>query len=187
MLNPRLASRYAKSLIDLAIEQNSLEEILKDMQLLDAICTQSREFVTMMRSPVIKADKKLAITEAVLNGRISAMTFGFIKLLINKGREQNLDEIAKAFITQYRANKKIRMVKLTTAAAIDPAVVDLLRSKLEAGHTGSSIQMETAIDPSILGGFILDMGDRQLDASVVRELNDIKKQFTRNLYVSQLN
>lgn len=187
MLNPRLASRYAKSLIDLAIEQNSLEETLKDMQLLDAICSQSRDFIMMMRSPVIKADKKLLITEAVLQGRISALSTAFIRLLINKGREQSLDEIAKAFITQYRTNKKIRMVKLTSAAAIDPSVIELLRNKLQAGYPDSAIEMETAIDPSILGGFILDMGDRQLDASILRDLQDIKKQFTRNLYVSQLN
>jgi F-type H+-transporting ATPase subunit delta len=187
MLNPRLASRYAKSLIDLAIEQNSLEETLKDMQLLDAICKQSREFISMMRSPVIKADKKLAITEAVLKGRISELTSAFIRLLISKGREQNLDEIAQAFIVQYRHNKKIRMVKLTTAAKVDQSVVDLLRSKLEQSYPGSAIEMETTIDPSLLGGFILDVGDQQLNASIARDLHDIKKQFTRNLYVSQLN
>lgn len=186
MLNPRLASRYAKSLIDLSIEQNNLEATLKDMQLLDAICKQSREFTSMMRSPVIKADKKLAITDAVLNGRISVLTSSFIHLLIRKGREQNLDEIAQAFITQYRTNQKIRMVKLTTATVVDQSVVDVLKSKLQANFPGGSVEMEVAVDPSILGGFILDMGDKQLDASISRDLNDIRKQFTKNLYVSQL-
>lgn len=185
MLNPRLASRYAKSLIDIAIEQNSLEETLKDMQLIDAICKQNREFVAMMRSPIIKADKKNAITDAIFHNRVSLLTISFIKLLINKGREQNLDEIATAFIAQYRHNKKIRMVKLTTASPVDASVIDTLKNKLAAAFNGSSIQIETSVDPSLLGGFILDMGDKQLDASVLRDLNDIRKQFSKNLYVPQ--
>lgn len=187
MQNPRLAARYAKSLVDIAVEQNSLEETLKDMQLLDAICKQSRDFVTMMRSPVIKGDKKLSIVDAVLAGRVSVLTTTFLKLLINKGRESFLDEVAEAFIIQYRAYKGIRMAKLITAAPVDASVVDIIRTKIEAAYQGATINIETAVDPSLLGGFILDMGDKQLDTSIVRDLNEIKKQFSKNLYVSQLN
>jgi F-type H+-transporting ATPase subunit delta len=185
MRNPRLATRYAKSLIDIAAEQNSLEETLKDMQLIDAISKQNHDFVMLMRSPVIKADKKNAILDALFEGRISVLSKTFVKLLVSKGREQNIDEIAQAYIHQYRESKKIRMVRLTTAAAVDSSVIDTLKSKLSAAYAGSSVEFETKIDPSLLGGFVLDMGDRQLDASVQRELNDIKKQFTRNLYVPQ--
>jgi len=186
MLNPRLASRYAKSLIDIAIEKNSLEDTLKDMQLIDAICNQNREFVALMRSPIIKADKKTAIVEAIFNGRTSLLTISFLKLLISKGREQNIDEIAQAFIAQYRLNQKMRMVKLTTATAVDNSVVETLKSKLAALYHESSIHIETAVDPSLLGGFILDLGDKQMDASIARDLNDIKKQFSKNYYVSQI-
>lgn len=186
MLNPRLAGRYAKSLIDIAVEKNSLEETLKDMQLIDAICKQNSEFVAMMRSPVIKADKKTAIIEAIFNNRVSLLTITFLKLLISKGREQNIDEIAVAFITQYRHNKKMRMVKLTTAAPVDASVVTTLQNKLAIMYEGSSIHIETAVDASLIGGFVLDMGDKQMDASVARDLNDIKKQFSKNLYVSQI-
>lgn len=186
MLNPRLASRYAKSLIDIAVEQNSLEETLKDMQLIDAICEQNRDFVNMMRSPVIKADKKNAIIDAVFSGRLSALSIQFLRLLINKGREQNVDEIAKAFIRQYRSHKHIRIVRLTTATPADNSVVEVLRQKLIAQNDKGSVEIETATDPSLIGGFVLEMGDQQLDASILRDLNDIKKQFTKNLYISQI-
>jgi F-type H+-transporting ATPase subunit delta len=186
MPNPRLAARYAKSLLDLTIERNSLEETLKDMQLLDAICKQSRDFTNMMRSPIIKADKKTAITDAVLKGRISHLTESFIKLLINKGREQALDEIAVAFIMQYRAYKRVSIAKLTTAAAVDNTVIDILRTKIQAANPEGTIDFQTAVDPNLIGGFILELGDRQLDASILRELNEIKKQFSKNLYVAQM-
>lgn len=186
MTNPRLAARYAKSLIDIAIEKNCLEDTLKDMQLIDTICKQNSEFVALMRSPIIKADKKTSIIEAIFNTKISILTISFIKLLINKGREQNINEIATAFIVQYRLNKKMRMIKLTTASVVDASVVDILKSKLATMFSDSSIHIETAVDPSLLGGFVLDMGDKQMDASIARDLNDIKKQFSKNLYVAQM-
>ncbi|MGC4079381.1 MAG: ATP synthase F1 subunit delta [Rubrivivax sp.] len=183
MLNPRLASRYAKSLIDISTEQNVLEDILKDMQMIDMVCRQNRDFLMLMRSPVIKADKKFAIVDAIFNGRVAPLTAAFVKLLINKGREQNLDEIAQAFIQQYRFIKKIKTVRLTTAVPVDSEVIEVLKNKIAAAFSESNIQIETKTDPSLLGGFVLDLGDRQLDASVARDLNDIRKQFTGNLYV----
>lgn len=186
MPNPRLAARYAKSLIDLAIEKNSLEETMKDMQLIEAICHQNADFVSMMRSPVIKADKKQAIIEAILSGKIGVLTSGFIKLLISKGREQNLDEIASAFIHQYRSYKRIKMIRLTTAAPVSSEVSDLLRTKIQTAFPDNTIDFHVDVNADLIGGFVLEMEDRQMDASVLRDLNDIKKQFTKNLYVSQL-
>src|SRR5436309_718775 len=102
MQNPRLASRYAKSLLDLAVEQNSLDVLLKDMQTVSRICNISRDFVLMLRSPVISADKKLSVVNEVLkSSNVSALTDTFIKLLVSKGREANIPEIADAFIAQY--------------------------------------------------------------------------------------
>lgn len=185
MLNPRLASRYAKSLIDIATEQNALEDILKDMQMIDLVCKQNRDFLLLMRSPIVSADKKFAIVDAIFSSRVAPLTAAFVKLLINKGREQNIDEIAQAYIQQYREKKKIKTIRLTTAAPVDSEVIEVLKNKIAAAYKESSIQIETKTDPALLGGFVLDMGDKQLDASVVRDLNDIKKQFTKNLYVPQ--
>src|SRR5438874_1893648 len=100
MQNPRLAGRYAKSLLDLSIEQNGLDATLQDVQLVDSVCRQSRDFTLMLRSPVIKADKKEAIINAVLGPSLRPLTRGFINLLVTKGREANLPEIAAAFIAQ---------------------------------------------------------------------------------------
>ena len=108
MQNPRLATRYAKSLLDLAVERNSLEDTLKDMQLLTSICEQSHDFVVMLRSPVIPGDKKLNVVRLLLEGRnVSELTQVFVNLLVAKGRESNLPEIAGAFQTQYNELKNI--------------------------------------------------------------------------------
>ena len=107
MPNPRLAGRYAKSLIDLAIEKDQLEAVYKDMLFLQAACHGSKEFVSLLKSPVIKADKKDRILDAVTAGKIGVITTAFNKLLLKKGRESYLPEIISAFIDQYKAHKDI--------------------------------------------------------------------------------
>src|SRR5258708_7781631 len=118
MPNPRLASRYAKSLIDLAIEKGQLEQVYADMQWLQSVCKSNRDFVTVLKSPVITSDKKNKILAAVAGDRINKITTTFNTLLVKKGRESNLPEIAAAFISQYKEHKKIHTVKLTTAGPL---------------------------------------------------------------------
>ena len=186
MQNPRLAARYAKSLLDLAVEQNSLDSTLADIQTFDATCRASREFCTVLRSPVIKADKKEGIINAVMGKQLGILTKTFITLLVNKGRESVLPEISGAFIEQYNAMKGIRSVKLTTAAPIQDSVKEAIRAKVAASMPGETVEMETAVNPALIGGFVLEMGDKLVDASIRRDLADVKKQFTENLYVPNL-
>lgn len=186
MLNPRLASRYAKSLIDLAVEQNSLEATLQDVQLMDATISGSSEFASVLKSPVIKADKKDAIIDAILGVRMSPLTRAFVKLLTAKGREGALGEMASSFISQYRVMNHISQVRLITAAPVSEEVKESIRGKVSAAMPGQRIELSTDVQPDLIGGFVLEMGDKLVDASIRRDLNDIKKHFLKNLYVSEI-
>ena len=186
MPNPRLASRYAKSLFDLVVEKNTLEDTLKDMQLLGSICHQSRDFENMLRSPIIKADKKQHVLDAILKDNIHPYTKAFVKLLVSKGREGNLPEIAQAFVMQYKEKMKIKTVKLTTAVPVTDNIKNAIRTKVAGGLSEYSIELNAAVDPELIGGFVLEMEDRLFDASVRRELNDIKAKFLDNSYVSNI-
>src|SRR5688500_2641126 len=130
MLSPRLAGRYAKSLIDISKEQGQLEVVFEDMQTLQSINKGSRDFVTLLRSPVVTADKKNKVITAVTTGKISNLTATFIRLLVSKGREPVLPEIISAFIEQYKKLKNIYPVKLTTAAPISEALKNRIISKI---------------------------------------------------------
>jgi F-type H+-transporting ATPase subunit delta len=185
MSNPRLASRYAKSILDLAIEQNQQDAVLGDMQLLVNICRQNRDFEVMLESPVIKGDKKGHVMKAVLGDRISALSNSFITLLLNKGREGNLPEIASAYVSQYKEMKRIKTVKLISAAPLNDAVKAQIRQKLKSALPDYQLELEESIDPSLIGGYVLDLGDKVVDASIRRDLNDVKKQFMENLYIQK--
>jgi len=186
MPNPRLASRYAKSLIDLAVEKNSLEDTLADIKYLDSICRNSIEFTNMLRSPVIKGDKKHRIITAVVGDSLKPLAQAFIKLLVNKGREENLPEIAHAFVQQYKELKNIRTVKLTTAAPMNDTLKQAIMTKVNNAMQGATIELSEHIDESLIGGFVLQMDDKLFDASIRRDLNDVKAQFKKNIYVPEL-
>jgi len=185
MNNPRLAIRYAKSLVGLAQEQNKLEEVYKDVMFLQAICKSNRDFVAVLNSPVIKADKKSHIIEAVTKDKIGTLTSSFLKLLSIKGRDLNLPEIISAFIEQYNTIKKIRKVKITTAVAISDEIKNSLLKDFKTSDI-NDIQVESVVNPDIIGGFILETEGKVVDASVARDLKDIHKQFESNDYIFKL-
>lgn len=187
MPNPRLAGRYAKSLIDLAIERNELEKIFADMQWLQKVCKQSRDFTALLRSPVIKPDKKQKVVESVLAGKVSAVTAAFVRLLIAKGRESNLPEITTAFTSQYKEHKNIHIVKLTTAAPLNDDLKNTIVAQIRKTSSDmQNIELETAVNPDIIGGFVLQAGDKLIDASVAYDLKQIARQFENNDFVYKI-
>ena len=183
MHNPRLASRYAKSLLDLAIEKGQLETVYADMQWLQAVCKQSRDFVNLLRSPIISSDKKVKIAEAVTTGKISELTAAFNRLLITKHRESNLPEITSAFIALYKAHKKIYTLQLTTAAPVSEAVKEAIIAQVKKTSDMQQIELEVSVDESLIGGFVLQAGDKLVDASIAYDLRQIARQFDNNDFI----
>ena len=186
MPSPRLAARYAKSLIDLAVEKKQLEEVYNDVLFLQSICKQSRDFVNLLRSPIIKPDKKQVILNSITNGKVGAIATGFCQLLVTKGRESYLPEIISAFIDQYKELKDIHTIHLTTAAPISEAVRKQIVSKIQDQAALKNIDLKTKVNEELIGGFVLEMGDRLVDASVAYELKKVKSQFLNNDFIYKI-
>ena len=186
MLNPRLAARYAKSLLDLACERNQQEAVCNDMKVLESICNTSSEFVAMLRSPVINSDKKMGAVHAIIDDSMNIITGSFINLLIQKGREQSLPEISTAYISQYNEMNKIKTVKLTTAVAMHPEIKELMVSKIAGFLSEYTIQLDTQVNEDLIGGFVLEVEDKLFDASVRKGLNEVRSNIIDTSYVSKL-
>lgn len=186
MLNPRLAGRYAKSIIDLAVERGQLEVVHDDMQYLGAVMKQSREFLNLLQSPVVSPEKKSQVLDAIAKGKVSDLTIAFTHLLISKNREFYLPEIVKAYIEQYNQIKGIHKVKLTTAVEVSDEVKNSIINKIKADTEINNIQIETLVKPELIGGFVLEFNNNLVDASIVRDLRDVKTQFDQNIYVQQI-
>lgn len=186
MNNPRLAGRYAKSLLGLAIEQNNLEAVYADIKLLQSITKSNPDFVNLLKSPVIGADKKEKVINAVLVGKVSQLTTSFLQLLIRKTRESNLTEIVKAFIEQYNELKQIHHVKITTASPMSEALKATIINKLKADAGVENIELEALVQEELIGGFKIEMRGTLVDTSILRDLKDVKKQFADNIYIHKI-
>ena len=186
MTNPRLATRYAKSIIDLAIEQKQLDAVYDDMKFLLRICKSNPDFLAVLLSPIIKPSSKGKIIESITKERVSELTSAFIKLLVTKTRETNLPEIAAAFVDQYNVINNIHKVKITTAVPMGEALQNAILSKVKEGNPNGSIDLETVVNQALIGGFILETAGKSLDASILRDLKDVKKQFLNNDYLHKL-
>ena len=186
MNNPRLAERYAKSLVDISTDLKQLDEVHNDILVLNSVIKMSHEFVLMLNSPIINPDKKYKIISAVAKGRISKITDAFLKLLCNKNREANLPGVITSFIEQYNKIRGLHNAKLTTAKPISKELIDSFITKIKASTTYDNVQLETIVDDKIIGGFILQMEGKLIDNSIRRNLNDVKKQFANNDYMHKL-
>ncbi len=186
MNNPRLANRYAKSLLDLAVETNSLDAVFADIKLIQSIIKSNPDFVNLIKSPVIASDKKEKILSAILGGKINNITSVFLQLLTKKSRESNLPEIVKAFTEQYNELNNIHQVKLTTAAPISEELKNAIIAKVKADSGLEKIELEATVKPELIGGFKLEMRGNLVDASILRDLNDVKKQFANNEYLHSI-
>jgi len=182
----RIANRYAKSLLGLAVERKQVERIKEDFDAF-AETMKNRDFYLMLKSPIIKSDKKQKIFQALFGDKFDELTMAFLKILLVKNREMYLPEITKEFIVQYRAFKHISSVYITTPEPISDEVVESIRKKLLAdGIVDGHLEMITKIDPSLVGGLILEFSDKIYDASASRKLEAFRKTFRDNLYISKI-
>ena len=179
----RISSRYAKSLMDLALERNELEAIKKDIIYFNE-AVRNRDLYLLLKSPIINADKKNSIFKAVFGSKVGSTTMAFFDIIIRKGRETYLPEIAADFMGQYRDYNKISTVKITTAAPLSATSLDEIKAKLlSSSITMEKLEITEKVDPALIGGFIIEVGDRLYDASVAHKLDEMRKEFSGNQFV----
>ena len=182
MKSTRLSSRYAKSLLLLVEEQDTLEVTLSDMKHVVAVCSENKDLSLLLKSPIVKSDKKTSILTEIFSKSVSDITMAFIQIITTKKREIYLEGIAKSFISLYKSHKNIETVTLTTANPID----DITKSEIldyVKKNGKSDVELSEIIDKKIIGGMVVKVGDKQLDASVIRDIKELRKTFNKNLYI----
>ena len=186
MADQRVASRYAKSLLDLGKEMGTLETVKEDMDLLSKTVAESRELRLLLRNPIVKHDKKLAILTAIFQGKVSAMTMQFFTILTQKNREAALESVGTEFQVQYNAQRGIQTAVVTSATPLTPAS----RAEIEQlvmKQTGlAQVKLTEKVDADLIGGFVLRVGDQQIDDSVRTNLRKLRTSLQENSYQQQL-
>jgi len=187
MTTNKIAFRYAKSWIDLALERNEVESALADVKILKNLLRVNADFSAFVKSPVISYDKKKSILSTLFEDKLSKLTLLFLQLLVTKHREINLPLIVDSFLSQYKTLKEISTVKVVSAQPLIKEDQEKIIKMASASIVGfKNIELETVVDESLIGGFIIEMEDYVYDASVKNQIFRLKKSFAENLYESKI-
>jgi F-type H+-transporting ATPase subunit delta len=175
-----VASRYAKSLIDLAQEQNILEEVNKDMDFFLRTLKANAELKAVLGNPIISHSKKLSILTEIFSSKVNKLSIEFYKIMINKGRGDVLYTTAHEFIDQYNIQKHITKALVVSATALSAANKEQIAAEVQKA-IGGTVLLDAKVDPALIGGFVLTVGDRQLDTSILSSLRKLKKDFAESI------
>ncbi|SEH68480.1 ATP synthase F1 subunit delta [Epilithonimonas hominis] len=178
MLTSKVAKRYAQGLLDFTQESGNTESVFGEMRDVVKIMSESKELVQFLNTPFIDARKKDAVALEIFKD-FSPVSKNIIRLVIKQGREAQLKNIAQEFINKVEDIKGTQRISLVTATKLSEQNIQKIIADSKMVNV-SNYDLETIIKPDILGGYILRVGDQQIDASVKTQLNNIKKEFQLN-------
>ena len=176
----KVASRYAKSLIDLALEQNVLEEIKNDALFFVDTLRANSNLQAVLKNPIIPLGKKNAIIKEIFSEKVNKTTASFLKIVIDKGRASILYSIAKEFLNQYNGFKKIFKAQVISSTPLTQDNINKITAVVKGAVKGDVI-LTTLVDENLIGGFILTVGDKQFDTSIATSLAKLKKEFAQGV------
>ena len=182
MNNSKISFRYAKALFDLAIEFNVLDKVNGDMASMASVCTSNRDFTVMLNSPVIHVDKKRKILEMVFGASFTKLSITFLNIIAQKRRESYLPAVAKQFTKLYKEYMGITTVNIQSAFPLDEESRGKLTGLLEK-MTSREIELIEEVKTELLGGFVITVNDVQYDISIANRIQQLRKEFNKNLYI----
>lgn len=177
----QVASRYAKSLIDLAEEQNILEKVKTDIEGVVSTLRENGELRAVLANPIVSPDKKFAILNQIFGSSIEPMILAFFKIVVNKGRSGSLYDTAKQFLVEYNERKGIIRATVISAAPLSDENRREITAVVEEATKGHVV-LEAQVNPDLIGGFILKVGDKQFDTTISGRLTRLKKEFAHSAY-----
>lgn len=184
MDDPRINVRYARAYFELATENKVLEKASADMLTLGEVCRQNRDFRLLLKSPVVNADKKIAIVRSIFGSTFSKLAMSFVEIIIRKRREMHLYQIALAFGDIYRESKNIKQVTITTVNPVSATMRNEL-TRILTEQTGSIIELHEKTDPDIIGGIVVKLEGMQFDNSIRKRLKALRSEFNVNTYIKE--
>lgn len=182
--NSKAAKRYAKALLSFALEKGEEENVAADMKMIRNTCKGSRDFVALLKSPVVKSDKKKEIINSIFGGKIGSITLKFLEVMTQQDREDILPEIASAFERVYRDHQGIVRAEIISAVPLTEKGRNKAFEFVKKFY--HNVELTEKVDEDLIGGFIIRVGDKQYDESVARKLQLLKQEFEKNPYISEI-
>jgi F-type H+-transporting ATPase subunit delta len=177
-MSNRAAIRYAKAVLEQANEGDLANVIFGDMQSVYDTIQGSKELRLVLKSPIIKSEDKKEALIKIFSGN-SEVTKALIEVLTTNKRIELLGGVAESYINLYNESRGVKVAKVTTAVQLTQELNDVVLSKVKELTGSDRVTIENTVDPNIIGGFILRVGDLQYDASIANQFENIKREFSK--------
>ncbi len=178
MNGSRAALRYAKAVIQNSKEDNTSDLVFGDMQSVKDTIEGSKELRLMLQSPIIKTNDKREALLAIFKNQSETIK-KLINLLVDNKRAHLLGDVAASYVHLHNEAKGVKTAKVTTAVPLSETLEEKVLAKVKELTGSNSVTLENTVDPSIIGGFVLRVGDLQYDASIANKLDNLKREFSK--------
>lgn len=177
-----VSERYARALFELALEKKAEEDVYRDSLFIARACEASRELRLFLESPIINSGKKLMVLKDLFEGKIHGLTLSYLMIMVRKKRESFIPSIAMQVSKFYQEYRNILTVHFKSPVLPDETTKKQVLGLMQK-FTGASVELSAAIDESLIGGFVLSWDDKQYDASIRREIDNMRNAIAKvNLY-----
>ncbi len=172
----KIADRYASSFLQYALDEGVLEEVYEEMKGLVQEIKENKELRVLLNSPVIRAEKKVTILDRLWGDRLNRVTMEMIRQACRKGREMYLRGMAGRFQELYKKHKNILTADVWTAIPLDEELRQGIVQKVQQ-EEGQEVDLIEHVDPELIGGVLLKVGDRQYDGTVLKQLRKLRASY----------
>jgi F-type H+-transporting ATPase subunit delta len=177
-----VSDSYAKALVELADEKNTLEQVHSDVDAIAALVKENKKFADLMYNPIVESDKKKAVIQEIAKGAgFQKYTTNFLKLLVEKDRVNLLNEICESFEEQYCQLTDTQVATLRSAVKLEQEQQFLIAKKLQELTGSKNIKLKPIIDQSLIAGFVVEYGSSQIDLSIRGQIEKVADELTRNM------
>ncbi len=182
MGNFTIATRYANALLEASEEKNTFDAVAKDMELIFNTFDSSKELRVAISNPILSEEKKINILREIFGGKVSSDSLEFLFFVVKKGRDEVMFDILKRFMELRDDKMNIVKVLITSAFELNEKQKSEIKSKL-TGYLQKDVRMQYKVNPTLIGGFTVRVGDTVLDASVVHQLELLRNKFLKEEFL----
>ena len=176
----KLASQvYGNALFELAVEENRIDELMEEVSAVSQILEENQDFTKVMTHPKIPKEEKLELLDGIFKGRVSDELTGFLKIVVTKERYKELPAIFAWFTARVKEYKKIGIASVVSAAPLSESWKQQIEQRLIATTSYETMEIDYAVDESLIGGAVIRIGDRVVDSSVKTKLSRLTAELMK--------